>query len=784
MFKTVNIYLILCFSVLIGISCKVNTGNTGTINDNNINYNDYVDPFIGTDYHGHTFPGAALPGGMVQLSPDTGTEGWDWCSGYHYSDGSLMGFSHLHRSGMGAGDWGDVLLMPTIGELKVVPGSKENPDEGYRSRFSHEEETAAPGFYSVNLKDYGVKVELTVSDRAGYHRYTFPESDNSHIILDAGHGIREDYRMGSEVKILSNTEITGHRKSHGFVKHKDVYFFARFSKPFKSSGTWNEDVIKENSTEDAGKYIGAFVTYGTSDKETIEVKVGISYTSIEQARLNLDTEISDWNFDEVKRNAANKWNTLLSKIEVQLPAETPRDVNRHKLTTFYTAVYHSVLFPATYSDVDGKYPGIDKNIYTANDFTYLSDFSLWDTYRAQMPLLTLLEPERSINSIHTMMAQYEQGGWLPTPQQFGNSYTNDMIGDHPTAFILDAFKKGIDDFDAEKAYEAVRKNAMETPPADHPSKGRIGINDYKEFGYIPYNKLRESVSRTLEYAYNDWCMAQFAQELGKSEDYEYFMKRAGSYRNIIDASTGFARPKDDKGKWITPFNPTFVGHGDDRHYTEANAWQYTWFVPHDVQGLIDMLGGSNKFLAKLDSLFTISSEVQETVSDVTGLIGQYAHGNEPSHHTLYLYNYAGVPWKTQNLARKVMDELYHDGPDGLCGNEDMGQMSAWYVLSAIGFYPVAPGQNAYLIGSPAFEKVILHLDNNYYDAEKLVIETRGNSPENKYIQSATLNGKALDQPWFSHDEIKYGATLVFDMGPDPEVAWGSGEENAPPSMTK
>lgn len=781
MIKACKLFIIMCLTVLLATNCNVKSGKTDI---DNVKYTEYVNPFIGTDYHGHTFPGAALPGGMVQLSPDTGTEGWDWCSGYHYSDSSLMGFSHLHRSGMGAGDWGDILLMPTTGELKVTPGSKENPDEGYRSRFSHSEEKATPGFYSVYLKDYGIFAELTVSDRAGYHRYTFPKTEVAHIILDAGHGIRESYRVGSEVKILSDTEIAGYRKSHGFVKHKQVYFYAKFSKPFKSSGTWMDDDIKEHSTEATGKYTGAFVNYETSENETIEVKVGISYTSIEQAHLNLETEIPGWNFDEIKNKAADKWNTALSKIEVQLPDETTPEVNMQKLTTFYTALYHSLLFPATYSDVDGNYTGIDKKIYTANDFTYLSDLSFWDTYRAQMPLLTLVDPERSLNTIRTMLAQYEQGGWLPTPQQFGNSYTNDMIGDHPSAVILDAFMKNIKGFDEEKAYEALKKNAVEVPPAEHPSKGRIGLEYYKKYGYIPYNKLRESVSRTLEYAYNDWCMAQFAKELGKQEDYEYFMERATNYKNIIDTSTGFARPKDDKGNWLSPFNPTFVGHGDDRHYTEANAWQYTWFVPHDVQGLINLLGGRNKFLAKLDSLFTISSEVQESVADVTGLIGQYAHGNEPSHHTLYLFNYAGMPWKTQNLARKVMDELYHHNPDGLCGNEDMGQMSAWYVLSAMGFYPVAPGQNVYNIGSPVFKKVTVHLDKKFYNGSRLIIETKGNSPENKYISSATLNGKILDRPWFSHDEIKNGATLIFEMKSSPGMTWGSRIEDAPPSMTE
>ncbi len=749
-----------------------------------VDYTAYVNPMVGTDFHGHTFPGAALPGGLVQLSPDTGTEDWDWCSGYHYSDNSVMGFSHLHRSGMGAGDWGDVLLMPTVGDVKVVPGSKENPDEGYRSRFSHKEENASPGYYSVFLEDYSVKAELTVSTRAGFHRYTFPKSGSSHIIVDAGHGIRTKYRRGSEIKIVSDTEIVGCRQSHGFAKHKKVYFCAKFSKPFKSFGTWNEENIKAGSKEGAGNFTGAYVDYETSENEAIEVKVGISYTSIEQARLNLGTEIPGWDFDEIKQQAKQKWNTVLGKIEIETPEANDEAYNQGKKTTFYTALYHSLLFPATYSDVDGKYVGLDKKVHTAEGFTYLSDFSLWDTHRAEMPLLTLVEPERNINAIRTMLAQFEQGGWLPTPQQFGNSYTNDMIGDHPVAAIADAYMKGIACFDAEKAYRAVRQNALETPPSDHPSKGRVGLTYYMEKGYVPYDKVRESVSRTLEYAYNDWCVAQLAKALGKEGDYKLFMQRAANYKNVLDKGTGLARPKDSEGKWLAPFNPTFVGHGDQRHYTEANAWQYTWFVPHDVQGLVDFEGGRENFASKLDTLFTMSSEVQETVSDVTGLIGQYAHGNEPSHHTLYLYDYAGYPWKTQELARKVMDELYHSGPDGLCGNEDMGQMSAWYVLSSMGFYPVAPGQNVYAIGSPEFRKVVVHLDEKYYGAPVFTIETTNNGKDNKYIQSATLNGNALDKTWFAHDDIKNGSTLVFQMGAVPNKSWGAKAEDAPPSMTK
>lgn len=745
-------------------------------------YTGFVNPFIGTADHGHTFPGAALPGGMVQLSPDTDIKGWDWCSGYHYSDSSIMGFSHLHRSGMGAGEWGDILLMPATGKLKTVPGSKDKPGEGYRSRFSHDKEEATPGYYAVDLEDYGIRAELTVSERAGFHRYKFPKSGTSHILIDMNHGI-SDVCQDAGIKIVSDNQIEGHRASRGFVKNQKVYFCARFSKPFSTSGTWNKSDVKPGSKEDTGTQIGAYVGYSTSENEIILVKVGISYTGIEEARMNLDKEIQGWNFDRVKQNAAATWDNALSKIEVGMDKGTDATYSRDKMTTFYTALYHSLLFPATFSDADGKYTGLDNQVHNSADYTYRSDFSLWDTFRAEMPLLTLVEPARSNDAIRTMIAQYEQGGWLPTPQQFGNSYTNDMIGDHPVDAILDAYQKGIRNFDAEKAYEAVKKNALETPPADHRSKGRQGLKYYLEFGYVPYDKIRESVSRTLEYAYNDWCVAQLAKALGKTEDYNLFSKRAANYKNIIDTGTGFARPKNSDGTWLAPFNPRFIGSGNNRHYTEANAWQYTWFVPHDVKGLIGLEGGRENFVKKLDSLFTISSEVLSTVSDVTGLIGQYAHGNEPSHHTIYLYNYAGAPWKTQNMVRKAMDELYHTGPAGLCGNEDMGQMSAWYVLSTAGFYPVAPGQNVYAIGSPEFSKVTIHLDRKYYSAGEFVIEAKNNSKENKYIQSATLNGKPLDKPWFDHSVIANGGKLVLQMGPEPNKSWGSREEDAPPSMS-
>jgi predicted alpha-1,2-mannosidase len=745
-------------------------------------FTEYVNPFIGTDFHGHTFPGAALPGGMVQLGPDTDIKGWDWCSGYHYSDNSIMGFSHTHRSGMGAGDWGDIMLMPVVGDLNIVPGDKTKPGTGYRSTFSHQDEKASPGYYSVLLKDYGVKAELTVSLRAGFHQYTFPKSKNAHILIDMNHGIGSRC-MGTEIKIISDTEIVGHRSSRGFVKGKDVYFYAKFSKPFQSFGTWSENTIS-GIKEASGIKAGAFVNYSTAESEVIQVKVGISYTNIDQAKLNVTTEIPDWNFDVVKANAEKSWNADLSKIEVQANKVDGDTFNKQRLTTFYTALYHALLFPATFSDVDGKYKGLDNQIHTAKGFTYRSDFSLWDTFRAEMPLLTLVDPVRSNDAVQTMIAQYEQGGWMPTPQQFGNSYTNDMIGDHPVDAILDAYMKGIRNFDAEKAYEGVRKNAMETPPADHRSRGRIGLSYYLQYGYLPYNKVRESVSRTMEYAYNDWCVAQFAKALEKTADYDLFIKRAMNYKNVIDLATGFARPKNDQGQWLSPFDPRFIGNGDNRHYTEANAWQYTWFVPHDVQGLMNLEGGKERFVQKLDSLFTISSEIKETVSDATGLIGQYAHGNEPGHHTIYLYNYAGMPWKTQSMIRKVMDELYHDGPDGLCGNEDMGQMSAWYVLNSMGFYPVAPGQNVWVIGSPLFSKVTLRLNKTFNKAGEFTIEARNNSKDNKYIQTAKLNGSLLNKTWFTHDVISKGGKITFDMGAEPNKNWGTAAESIPPSVSE
>lgn len=737
----------------------------------------WVNPFIGTGGHGHTFPGAALPGGLVQLGPDGDITGWDWCSGYHYSDESLMGFSHVHRSGMGATDWGDILMMPTVGPLKVEPGPRDRPEEGYRSRFSHAEEWASPGYYAVNLKTYGIKAELTATERVGYHRYTFPRSDAAHILIDVHHGIGDEC-IAADFRFVGDREIEGHRASQGFVPRQDVYFCARFSRPFASFGGWNENAILVGAKETAGRGIGAYVDFATTEGEVIEVKVGISYTSASQARRNLDAELPHWDFARVRAEARERWNRELAKIEVTPAGDEA--YRRAKLVTFYTALYHSLFFPAIFSDADGSYTGLDGKVHGGEKFTYRSDFSFWDTFRAEMPLLTLIDPARTNDVICTMIRQYEQGGWLPAPQQFGNAYTNDMIGDHAVPAIVDAYRKGIQNYDVAQAYAAVRKNALEVPPAAHPSKGRVALASYLKLGHVPYEEVNVSVSRTLEYAYNDWCVALFAKALGKNDDAALFRKRAANYRNVFDPETRFARPKDAAGAWLAPFDPTFVGHGKDQHYAEANAWQYTWFVPQDVPGLMKLMGGREKFVERLDALFTTNAEMGKAVLDISGIIGQYAHGNEPGHHTIYLYDYAGEPWKAQHMARRVVEELYHDGPDGLCGNEDMGQMSAWYIFSTLGFYPATPGLNVYLIGSPAFAKATIHLDRALYGGATFTIEARNASRENVYIQSATLNGKPLNRPWLDHPQLRQGGTLVFTMGPQPNKLWGSAKEASPP----
>lgn len=712
---------------------------------------DYVNPLIGTSAHGHTFPGATVPFGMVQLSPDTHNEGWDWCSGYHYSDSSIMGFSHTHLSGTGRGELLDILLMPTTGEVKFHPGTRENPDTGYRSRFSHQNEIAKPGYYSVLLEDYQIQAELTATKRAGFHRYTFSKDESANLVVDLNHSYKTDLILNGRIQIMNDTLIVGSHRSKGwgeegedfYVEH-EVFFAMRLSQPIENATFYVDGNVIENSNEIKGKAVKANLIFNIQKKEPLLVKVGISSVDINGAINNVDTEIPDWNFEDIKTQASNEWNTLLSTFQV-------KDDNRANKETFYTALYHTCIAPYTASDSDGRYMGFDRKIHQADNFTNLTGLSLWDTFRAANPLYTIINPSLVTDIIKSMLAQYDQYGLLPV-WSLNNSETNCMIGYHSIPVIVDAYLKGIGGFDAEKAFEAMKKSAMQDD---------FYISYLKEYNYIPRDLGPDfSVAKTLEYAFDDYCIALMAKELGKKDDYEYFSKRGKAYENLFDSSVGFMRGKDSKGIFRTDFDP-YNAVNATSDFIEGNSWQYTWFVPHNVQFLVDGMGGKEGFVNKLDSLFSVNSELDEnTPKDVSGLIGQYAHGNEPSHHVAYLYNYAGVPWKTQEKVSQIMKTLYSNKPDGLCGNEDMGQMSAWYIFSALGFYPVNPADGNYVFGTPLFKKVILNLPNK----KTFTVVAKNLSDRNIYIQRVLLNGKEIDKGYISHQQILEGGTLEFQMG--------------------
>jgi len=715
---------------------------------------DYVNPLVGTEGHGHTYPGAALPFGLVQLSPDTDTEGWDWCSGYHYSSNAILGFSHTHLSGTGVGDYGDILFMPTTGELKTDPGSKEDPDSGYRSRFSHNNEVAKAGYYSVFLDDYKIKVELTTTMRVGFHKYTFPETDKSNIILDLIHGI-QDKIIDGRIKFIDHNTIEGYRRSTGWAQNHCVYFCAQFSKPFKSYGIVDNGTMLKEKSEGEGTGIKAYVKYSTSANETILIKVGISHTSLEGARKNLEAEIPGWDFEEVVKNADQEWEKELSKISVETKSGNEKKV-------FYTALYHSLLTPNVMSDVDGSYIGMDKEIHTVKDSEMYTVFSLWDTFRAEHPLFTIIDRKRAVDMVRSLISKYEEHGLLPVWELASNE-TGTMIGYHSVPVIVDAYFKGIRDFDVEEAFEAMKKSAMQD---------RLGLESYKEMGYVASDLENESVSKTLEYAYDDWCIAKMAKDLGKEDDYNYFINRAKFYSNVFDQTTSLMRAKKN-GKWIEPFDPYAV----TKDYTEANAWQYSFFVPQDVDGLIKLMKGDKNFVAKVDELFTTDLGLTGRVqSDITGMIGQYAQGNEPSHHMAYLYNYAGAPFKTQERVHEILTTLYTDKPDGLCGNDDCGQMSAWFVFSAMGFYPVCPGDGNYIIGTPLFNKVTINVGNR----RSFAVIANNLSDQNIYVQNAKLNGKDYSYSYITHSDLIDGGELILEMGPKPSN-WGNAVDVRPKS---
>ena len=731
--------------VLLGL---VMVMNSCSLFDSSSEPAEYVDPLIGTGGHGHTYPGAMVPFGMVQLSPDTRKDNWDGCSGYHYSDDTIYGFSHTHLSGTGVGDYGDIRLMPCTAPkdtLLAMLGSGILPS----AAFSHEDETAEAGYYAVEFED--VEVELTVGKRSGLHKYEFEEGER-HILLDLYEGATSDKVLGLELYIMDDHRISGLKRTRGWSKDQYVYFHAIFSEPFEDMSVFGDDKVQEAKTFSSMDDLKCLLSF-SEDVDEVSVKVGISAVDMEGARQNVLNDIPEWDFNALREKAYDTWNEELGRIEVE-------GGTKEQKITFYTAMYHSFLAPYLYSDVDGRYRGHDLQVHKSEHDMY-TVFSLWDTFRALHPLFTIVQQERTNKLIRAMLDIYNKGGLLPVWELAANE-TWCMIGYHSIPVIADAWVKGIRDYNVPLAYKAMKKSSMQD---------REGLAYYRQYGYIPADKDGSSVSKTLEYAYDDWCIAMMAKGLEQEHDYGKYIQRAQYYKNIFDPESGFMRGRMN-GMWVTPFDPMEVNF----MLTEANTWQYNFFVPQDITGLMELYDGPEGFITKLDEMFSASTEMSgRHQSDITGLIGQYAHGNEPSHHMAYLYNFAGQPWKTQELVRQIMAEQYSEKPDGLCGNEDCGQMSAWYVLSAMGFYPVTPGTDYYVTGSPIFDKVSIKLENGAV----CTIEAKNNSDENKYIQSATLNGEAYTRSYIFHQDMMDGAHFVFEMGPEPNTDWGVAAEDVP-----
>ena len=728
----------------------------------------FVKIAIGTGGHGHTYPGATVPFGMVQLSPDTYNDGWDWCSGYHYSDSSIMGFSHTHLSGTGASDMLDFLLMPGTGPAKTMPGLRQNPGEGYRSRFSHEEEKAEPGYYSVRLRDYDIHAELSATERAGIHRYTFPKSDTSHFILDLVHAYGNAPVLWANLGIVGKDTITGGRSVKGWAPGREIYFAMQFSKPFASSEIVSEEKRMDANVRQAkGTSLKCLVHFETAEGEVILVKTGISGVSAEGALKNLKAEIPDWDFEKVRRNAHAAWSKNLSRIKITTSNE------RHK-KIFYTGLYHMMVAPTLFDDVDGQYRGMDgKNHQLPQGLHNYSTFSLWDTFRAAHPMYTLFLGGRVPDFVNCLIRMGEESpdGVPIWPLQAKETFC--MTGYHASSVIAESYVKGFKGIDFSKAYPALKRRAL--------ADDYRGLGYYRKLGFIPCDKEEESVSKTMEYAYDDWAVAHIAQAVGEADDAKLLTERCGNYRNLFDAASGFMRPKFENGEWSEPFNSTEMGYSKKwRDYTESDPWETTFTVQHDPAGLIKLFGGPQAFMEKLDALFTTSSALPpDAPPDIAGMVGQYAHGNEPCHHMAYLYNYAGAPHKTQDRVRRLLDLEYDDQPDGLAGNEDCGQMSAWYVISSLGFYAVDPVSSNYVFGTPLFDRAEVKLENG----KTLVVEAKRNSPNDQYIQSVQFNGKPHNKLWFRHSDIVDGATIVFTLGSAPNPKFGAEPGAVPPSIS-
>ena len=721
----------------------------------------YVDPYIGTGYHGHVFLGANVPFGAVQLGPVNLSEGWDWCSGYHYSDSTIVGFSHTHLSGTGIGDLGDVAIMPTTGAVRVRKGTLQNPERGFVSLFSHREERVQPGYYAVRLKRYDIKAELTATERVGFHRYTFPKSDAAHLIIDLQQGIGWDLATDTHIEQLNDSTLVGYRFSKGWAAKQRLYFAAVFSKPIRQfTSVQITDSLGTTTPAATGNRLKGVVTFATAAGEQIKLKVGISPVSTANAQANIRAELPGWNFEKVVAAANAAWNQELEKVRIEASEDRKK--------TFYTALYHTMIAPSVFNDHNGDYWGTDERVHPRAAFTNLTTFSLWDTYRAAHPLFTLLQPRRVSNMVSSMLAIYQQQGKLPVWHLMANE-TNTMVGYSAVPVVADAYLKGFGGFDANLAYEAAKATAM---------RDERGLKAVKAQGFIPATSEVESVSKGLEYAIDDWCIAQMARKMGKAADYAYFSQRAKNYQHYFDKKVGFMRGRVSPTAWRTPFDPFSSVH-EKSDFTEGNAWQYTWLVPQDVEGLVALLGGEKPFSQKLDSLFTVKGNMgAEASPDISGLIGMYAHGNEPGHHIPYLYSYVGQPWKTAEKVRFITENFYTTKPDGIIGNEDVGQMSAWHVFSALGFYPLNPANGAYVFGSPAVDKAVLTLAGG----KTLTIEAKNNSLTNKYIQRVTRNGQPYSKAYITHQNLLAGGQLVLEMGPRPSPTWGVAPADRPRSV--
>lgn len=740
-----------------------------------INLIPYAKPIIGTKKMGHTFPGATVPFGAVQLSPDTDTipyeisnrynkDVYKYCAGYQYDDPTIVGFSHTHFSGTGHSDLGDFLVMPTTGTLQLNPGTADNPLSGFRSAYSHSTEVAEPGYYKVNLQDHNIDAEFTTSTRTGFHQYTFPQSDEAHIILDLMAGIYnyEDKNVWTFVRVENDTLITGYRQTMGWARTRTVYFAMSFSKPFAEYGCkdfskkqvyrgfWRKFDQSKNHPDLAGKQLRMYFDFKTTADEKIKIKFALSPVSTVNSLQNMQSEIPHWDFEKTKVEAQARWNKEFNKIQVKTSTEEDK-------INFYTAMYHAALMPTVYMDSNGEYKGLDQNIHKADNFVNYTSLSLWDTFRAFHPYLNLINPKVNTDIIKSMLGHYDQSALDMLP--IWSHYANDnwcMSGYHSVSVIADAVSKGNINFDVNKALEASIATAHK--------RSYEGIGYYMDLGYIPQDKDNNSVSNTLEYAYDDWCIAQLAKKLGNEDLYQKFIKRSEHWRNVFDASIRFMRPKLSDGKFKKEFD---VLKTDGQGFIEGNAWNFSFYVPHNINGLIESMGGEKKFTARLDSLFTmhLPDEFFADTEDITrdGIIGNYVHGNEPAHHVAYLYNWANQPWKTQERVRMILRHQYHNAPDGLGGNDDAGQMSAWYIFSALGFYPVTPGSDEYALGSPLVKQAELKLENG----NTFTINTINQSEKNVYVQKVELNGKPLTMLSLKHQEIMKGGSLTFYMGSKP-----------------